>query len=140
MLKRSITYEDFDGKTVTEEFYFNISQPELVEMEVEHKDGFAEWLQNAIKAEDNKTLMEQFKNIILTAYGEKSEDGRRFMKTAEIREGFSQTAAFIALYTELFTSDKAASEFIVAIMPKEIVKASEGALQGAPPAPPTPTS
>lgn len=125
MLKRSITYTNFNDEEITEEFYFNLSKAELIEMEVDKKEGLGEYLQKIIKAEDRKELIQMFKEIVLKAYGEKSEDGKRFIKNDEMREAFSQTAAYQELFMELATNDKAATIFIKAIMPKDMTEAVE---------------
>lgn len=120
MLKRDITYEDFDGNQITETFYFNVSKPELIELEVEVKDGFSAWMQKIIKAEDYQTIIKEFKRLVLFAYGEKSEDGKRFIKSDQLREEFSQTNAYNVLFMELAQDDGKASEFVLGIMPKDM--------------------
>lgn len=120
MLKREITYEDFDGEEVTEVFYFNISKPELVELEVENKEGMEATIQKIIKTEDNKTLVQLFKRLILLAYGQKSEDGKRFIKSEQLAEEFSQTAAYSTLFMELASDDGAAVKFIQGILPRDM--------------------
>ena len=120
MLKRSITYEDYNGETVTDDFYFNLSKPELVELEVNIEGGFGRFLQTIIKSENTKALIQEFKKIILMAYGQKTEDGKRFIKNDELREGFSQTEAYSVLFMELATDDKAATAFLTAILPRDM--------------------
>lgn len=120
MLKREITYEDFEGNEITEVFYFNISKPELVELEVEKKEGFDAWIKQIIEAEDNKTLVGVFKKIVLMAYGQKSEDGKRFIKSDQMAEEFSQTNAYSELFMELATNEGAAAEFLIATLPKDM--------------------
>lgn len=120
MLKRDITFEDFDGKKVTETHYFNLQKSELLEMEVSERDGFAAMLQRIVATQDAKGLIAEFKKLILVAYGQRSEDGRRFVKNAELREEFSQTAAFDALFMELATNESAAAEFIQGVIPKDL--------------------
>ena len=121
MLKRQITYKDFDDNDVTEVFYFNLSKPELIELEVEYGTSFAAMIQGIIDAEDNKRLLEEFKRIVLLAYGQKSEDGKRFVKSDALREDFQHHAAYIALYMELSTDEEKAGEFINGIMPADLV-------------------
>lgn len=151
MLKREITYEDFNGDTVTDVFYFNISKPELIELEVEVDQGFSSWIETIIEAKDHKTLLQQFKRIVLMAYGKKSEDGKRFVKNDQLREEFSQTAAYSALFMELATNDNAAADFLIAVLPKDMKGELEKSVQGVttvptpptpppPPVPPTPRS
>lgn len=117
MLKREIKYEDFNGETQTEVFYFNISKTELLEMSV---DGFVEMMQKIIDDKDGKNIMKYSQEVILLSYGVKSEDGKKFEKSAELKEAFAQTAAYDALFTELVTDAGAAAEFIMGVMPKDL--------------------
>jgi hypothetical protein len=117
MLKKTITYEDFNGETVSEDFFFHLSKAELVELEMSHLGGLSESLQKIIDAEDNKQIIAEFKNIILTAYGKRSSDGRRFTKNQELRDEFISTEAYSALFMELVTDTDAAIEFINGIIP-----------------------
>jgi predicted nucleic acid-binding protein len=120
MLKKEITYEDFDGEMVTHTFYFNLTRTEIIEYTVEYEEGMEQTLQKIIKAEDIRSLVHEFKKIVLFAYG--IRDGSMFKKSKEIREEFSQTAAYDALFMELATSDDAASSFIKGIMPKGLAE------------------
>jgi len=133
MLKREIKYRDFDDNEVTDTFYFNITKSEVVELEVGHKGGMEEWIKKVTKTEDHQALIAEFKRIILLSYGQKSEDGKRFIKTAEMREEFSQTAAFDALFIELATDETAAANFIKGILPADVRGQVEAATQLAPP-------
>lgn len=121
MLKRDITYEDYNGNTVTEAFYFNLSKPELVEMEVEYPQGLSALIQSVMDAKDNKTLISLMKDLILRCYGQKSVDGKRFVKSAELRVEFSQTAAYEVLFMDLATNDSSAATFIKGILPRDMV-------------------
>lgn len=129
MLKREITYEDFNGNQVTDLYYFNLSKPELIEMEVEHKGGFGAMMKTVIDSKDHKTLIKTFKDIVLMSYGVKSDDGKRFIKTDELRLEFSQTAAFDVLFMELATNDAAAAIFIKGVMPKDMAAEVEKAME-----------
>jgi hypothetical protein len=119
MLKREIKYEDFDGNMVSDVFYFNLSQPELIELEVETTKGFGRLLQDIVESKDNKEIIARFKQIVLMAYGVKSEDGKRFIKSDQLKEEFSQTAAYSALFMELATNDDAAIIFLNGVLPRE---------------------
>lgn len=136
MLKKTITYEDFNGKEVSEEFFFHLSKAELVELEMSHKGGMLEWLQNLIKAEDGKTIMEEFKKIILNSYGKKSDDGRRFTKNETLREEFESSEAYSTLFMELVTDAEKASEFVNGIIPagmaEEVAKLSPSPISAVP--------
>lgn len=118
MLKKTITYTDYNGVERTEDFWFNLSKAELMEMELSTAGGIADMIQRIVKAQDQPTIVKIFKELILKAYGEKSADGRRFVKSKEISEAFSQTEAYSMLFMELATSDTAASDFVNGIVPK----------------------
>lgn len=142
MLKREITYEDFNGSKVTETFYFNISKPELIEMQVEHDMGMAQFLQSIVESNNHKEVLKKFKEIVLLAYGEKSEDGKYFLKSDEIRNKFSQSAAYSSLFTELATNDDAAAIFIKGVLPQDMGEKPDqdkpvGPPKAVMPAPPT---
>lgn len=118
MLKKTITYEDFNGETVSEDFFFHLSKAELVELEMSHQGGLSSALQRIVDAEDGKGIVAEFKNIILSAYGQKSLDGRRFVKNQTIREEFESTEAYSTLFMELVMNADAAAEFINGIIPQ----------------------
>ncbi len=139
MLKRSITYEDFNGYETTDIFYFNVSKPELIELEVEYDQGFGEMIQTVIDSKDNKSLIRIFKKIVLLAYGQKSEDGKRFIKSEKLREEFSQTAAYSALFMELAGDDGAAAIFIKGVLPKDMAGEVDKAAKTLSPTPITQT-
>lgn len=120
MLKREITYLDFNDEEVTEIFYFNISKPELIELDVETTQGMSATINKIVEAKDNGALIREFKRIILLAYGQKSEDGKRFIKSDQLREEFSQTAAYQSLFMELATEDEAAVTFLTGVLPKDL--------------------
>ena len=125
MLKKTITYEDYNGVERTEDFYFNLSQAELMDMQLGVNGGYSEMLQKIIAAKDQPAIIAIFKELILKAYGEKSPDGRRFIKSKEISEAFSQTEAFSELYMELATDDNAAAAFVNGIIPAKIAEEVE---------------
>lgn len=125
VLKRDISYEDYNGDKVTETCYFNLTKSEIIELEVGYKGGLQETIQRIIKTQDNKQLIAEFKRLILLAYGVKSDDGRRFIKSDELREEFSQTAAYDSLFMELATNADSAATFITGIVPKDFAKEIE---------------
>ena len=118
MLKKTMTYEDFNGVSRTEDFYFNLSKAEIASMELGTEGGLAEMLKRIVAAKDTKKIIEVFKDILLKAYGIKSDDGRRFIKSEELSKEFSETEAFSDLFIQLATDGTAASDFINAIIPK----------------------
>jgi hypothetical protein len=117
VLKKTLTYEDFNGETVSEDFFFHLSKAELVELELSHDGGLSESLKKIIASEDGKNIIAEFKNIILTAYGKRSDDGRRFIKSQALRDEFESTEAYSTLFMELVTNADAAVEFVNGIIP-----------------------
>lgn len=122
MLKKTITYTDYNGEERTEDFYFNLSKAELAEMELSAEGGLETKINKIINTRDTKELISIFKEIVLSSYGEKSDDGRRFIKSEEARKAFSETEAYSNLFMELaFDADKA-SDFINGIIPSDLDK------------------
>jgi hypothetical protein len=120
MLKRDIKYIDFDGNEAVDTCYFNLSKTELVEYDGAYARGFVNFLNSIIEAKDGATLMTEVKKLILRAYGVRSEDGKRFMKSEQISEEFTQTAAYDALFMELVQSEEAAAIFVTGILPPDL--------------------
>lgn len=120
MLKKTITYTDYNDVERTEDFYFNLSKAELMEMELTASGGLGETIEKIISAKDNPAIVKIFKDLVLKAYGEKSADGKRFMKSAEISAGFEQTEAYSILFMELATDADAAAAFVNGIVPKDL--------------------
>ena len=125
MLKKLIKYTDYDGRERAENFYFYMSKAELMEMELGTVGGMQNLIQLIIDKQDIPKIMDAFKTIILKAYGEKSADGRRFIKSKELSEAFSQTEAYSNLYMELITDADAAAVFINGIVPEDVAMAAE---------------
>ena len=117
MLKKSITYTDYNGNSCTEDFYFNISNAEVIEMEHKTPGGYGELIKKAISTNDAPIIMDVFKTFILNSYGIKSPDGKRFEKSEEITKAFEQSPAYDVLFMELCTNADAAAAFVAAIMP-----------------------
>lgn len=120
MLKKSITYTDYNRVERTEDFYFNLSKAELMEMELGVTGGMTEMLNKIIAAKDAPSLMKTFKEMIMKSYGIKSDDGKRLIKSEELSIAFTQTEAYSVLFMELITDDKAAADFVNGIIPNEI--------------------
>ena len=122
MLKRTITYADYNGNERTEDFYFNLSKAEIMEMEMSTSGGLAEMIQRIVAAQDAPAIISIFKKLVLKAYGEKSPDGKRFVKSDEIAAAFSQTEAYSQLFMELATNADAAAAFINGVVPADVAQ------------------
>lgn len=117
MIKREITYTDYDGVERKETFYFNLTKAELLKMESSEDGGLSNKLQNLIDSPNGREIMHFVNAILLAAYGEKSADGRRFVKSPEISKAFSETPAFDEIFTELVTDAEKAAVFVNGLMP-----------------------
>lgn len=118
MFAKTVTYTDYNNVERTETFYFNLTKAEVLEMELGTTGGLSAMIQGVIDAKDTPQLIKIFKDLVLKAYGEKSADGRRFIKTPKIAEEFAQTEAYSEIFMELATNEKAASAFVDGITPK----------------------
>ena len=119
MLKKTVTYTDFDDNVRTEDFFFNLTEQEIAEMELSTEGGLGNFINKAVAAKSQVELIELFKKLILAAYGVKSADGRRFVKNDAVREDFMSTQAFSDIYMELVQDADKASAFFNGIVPKE---------------------
>lgn len=124
MLKRTISYTDYHGTERTEDFYFNLTKAEIMEMEMGTTGGMAEMIQRIVSAQDAPAIIKVFKDLVLKAYGQKSPDGKRFIKNDDLREDFAQTEAYSQLFMELATDADAAAKFVNGIMPQDLVQQS----------------
>ncbi len=122
MLKKTITYVDFNGDEVSEDFYFHLSKAELVELEMSHEGGLTEQMRRIAQAQDGKAIIAEFKNIILGSYGQRSPDGRRFIKNQALRDEFESTEAYSTLFMELVTDAEKAAEFVRGVIPQDLAE------------------
>lgn len=123
MLKKTIEYVDYNGVARKEDHWFNLSKAELMEMELGTTGGFAEMIQKVINAQDTPSLIKIFKDLILQAYGEKSPDGKRFMKVVNgvrLSDAFAESEAYVSLFMELATDADAATKFVNGIIPADV--------------------
>ena len=132
MVKKTITYNDFDGRTRTEDFYFNLTKAECLEMEASVNGGLTNMLQKLIDTQDHATIVQIVKDIIRRSYGEKSLDGKYLIKDEELFRKFSYTRAYSKLYMELATDAKAGADFMNAVVDTDdgIVPASVTPIDG----------
>ena len=118
MLKKSVTYTDLNDEVRTEELYFNLSRLELVEMEASTPEGLEKMITDIATSQNNKRILEFFKDFVLKSYGEKSEDGKRFVKSPELSRAFAETLACDELLFEVMSDPDAATAFMTGILPK----------------------
>ena len=112
MRKETITYTDYNDGTRTEDFFFNLNEAELTALQYGVDGGLKEMLERIVKSNDNKQIMACFHELIAKSYGEKSPDGRRFIKSKELSEAFMQTEAYNELMLRFMTDANYSAEFI----------------------------
>lgn len=122
MLKKTVTYVDYNGVERTEDFYFNLTKAEVAEMELSVQGGFSKMIEEIVASKDNVQIVNLFKQMVLKSYGEKSPDGRRFVKSDEIAQAFAQTEAYSEIFMELALDEKKAADFVNGIMPANLDK------------------
>ena len=127
MLKKHIKYVDYNGEEREEDFYFNLSKAEIAEMELSTEGGLVEKINRISSSKNMPQIAALFKEIILKSYGEKSPDGKRFIKSAELSEAFCQTEAYSDLFMELASNAESAADFIKGIIPADVRKQLESA-------------
>ena len=120
MVKRNVTYNDFEGEERTDVFYFNLTEAELADIELQYDGDMAKKMQIMQEKRDGRGMFEMISNLILRAYGEKTSDGKRFVKNAEMREAFAASDAYSKLLMDLLEDDKKLANFMTAIMPVNI--------------------
>ena len=122
MIKETITYTDYNGTERKEDFYFNLTKAEVMELEMSTQGGLAEMIQRIVAAQDQPAIIKVFKDLIIKAYGVKSPDGKRFIKNQEVVDDFVQTEAFSELFMKLATDADAAAKFVNGIVPADLAK------------------
>lgn len=125
MLKKTIKFIDYFGDEREEDFYFNLSKAELMKLQLGTVGGLTERIKTIMSTKNVPAMMDLFEDIILKSYGEKSEDGRRFIKNDELAKAFSETPAYEELFMEILTEEGAAANFIKGIIPAELAKELE---------------
>ena len=124
MYAKTIKYEDYNGNMREETFYFNLSKAELIDLEWRTPGGLENYMKHIMSMMDGQALADTFKMLIEKSYGVKDPEGRRFIKNEQVLKNFTETEAYVELYVQLATDDKAAAEFVNGIFPKEAVEAA----------------
>lgn len=132
MFVKEIKYTDYNGVDRTEKFYFNLNKSELTEMDLTTAGGMKSFIERIINTQETSELIKLFKELILKAYGQKSDDGKRFIKSEELRNEFAQTMAYDTYFMLLATNEKEAIKFVNGVMPADLV--AEAQKQGQIPA------
>ena len=121
MIKETVTYTDYNGTERTEDFYFNFTEAELAEMQLEVDGGLEDKIRQIVNANDTSKIIKIFKDtIFLKSYGKKSDDGRRMIKNTEVLDEFTQSPAYSILFMKYATNAEALSNFINNVIPADL--------------------
>lgn len=120
MLKKTITYNDYNGVSRTEDFYFNLTQTECIELETSVEGGLSETIKSMYQKQEASKIFPLFKKLIMLSYGEKTPDGKRFVKSEKLSEEFSQTPAYDSLFIDLISDTQHIIDFVNGIIPGDI--------------------
>ena len=121
MYRTDVTYENFDGEQVTETCYFNLTKAEMLQLQLQYPEGYQVYLQRLVDDNNRKAMIDEFKHILSMSYGERSADGRKFIKSEEISNAFMASEAYSELFIKLVSEEGYAEKFMSAVMPKDIV-------------------
>lgn len=121
MYRTDVTYENFDGEQVTETCYFNLTKAEMLQLQLQYPEGYQVYLQRLVDDNNRKAMIDEFKHILSMSYGERSADGRKFIKSEEISNAFMASEAYSELFIKLISEEGYAEKFMSAVMPKDIV-------------------
>ena len=125
MIKKNISFTDYNGNQRSEDFSFNLTKAEIAEMELSTVGGLTQMLRGMIAAQDMPAIVKFVKELILKSYGKKSPDGKRFIKSEELSEEFMQTEAYSQLFMELATDADATAKFVNGILPEDVRQQAE---------------
>ena len=122
MFKKTITYTNFNGEEITEDFFFNLSKSEIAKSNFSTAGGIENLLRKLVNEKNIQSLSDLFTDFIGRSYGIRSDDGKFFRKSPEIRADFENSAAYDTLYMELLTSPESAVEFLKGVLPSDLTK------------------
>lgn len=112
MIKKTISYVDFNGTQRNDDYYFHLSVPEATRFAARFgEQGWEAGIKSIVDSGDLRDVLDLFEDVILTSYGQKSPDGRTFVKNKEMRESFSNSEAYAQLFEELIMSPDAMTQF-----------------------------
>ena len=118
MIKETVKYIDYNGVEREDTLYFHFNKAEIAMMQMSVEGGMSERIQKIIDAKDQQEIIKLFKKLVLDSYGIKSEDGKRFEKSEQLRTEFEQSEAYSELFMTLATNTDEARKFVNGILPQ----------------------
>lgn len=120
MFSRTFEYTGYDGQPHKDTWWFNLSEAELYKLELSNLGGMNGMMNRLLRESKPGEIVEVFESLILSAVGERSVDGRKFIKNQEIRDDFYQSKAYSDLFVELVSSGEKLAEFLKGAIPAEV--------------------
>lgn len=120
MIKKTVTFTNYNDQEVTKSYYFNIDKLEAAELELEYGD-LIETVEELLESSDGKKVYGIFKEIILNAVGQKSADGNSFIKNQQIRDEFAGSPALGEIIMDMFKNPEAAGPFLEGMLPASML-------------------
>ena len=128
MVKKTITYTDFEGNEVTKDFYFNISKMEFRELDRRIPGGLERFIDTVRTEKDPDKMLDLMNLLILESYGEISEEGRFVKEDARGRRlsnYFKISEAWDVLFTNMLQNENELSEFLTGIVPQDVANGAK---------------
>ena len=119
MQKLTVQYQNFDGDLETEDLYFHLNIKELQEME-NWDVPLTKRIAKLTKTEDGKEAFELMRDIVEAAYGERSADGKRFVKNPEVLKNFTQGLAYDEVIISFIDGTTDLGKFVEGLLPKKV--------------------
>lgn len=128
MVKKTLTYTDYDGNEITKDHYFNLSKMEFRELDRAIPGGLNNRIEQIRVEKDEDRLLDLMSTLILASYGEKAEDGRFVKEDAQGRKlssYFKVSEAWDVLFLNLLQNEQELNEFLVGIVPKDVAEGAK---------------
>lgn len=121
MIKRSYKFVDYNDNEREETYYFDLRDDEIVKLELGTKGGLSEKIKRLTAAQDIPEIIKVFEDVVKMSYGEKSADGREFIKDPVLTKSFMQTRGYSMLFMDFITKENFASDFFNELVPNSAV-------------------
>lgn len=111
MFKHSVEYVDFNGSDRKEDLYFHLSLPEVTRLEAEIGMGLEDYIKGLTTNQELNTLLAFLERMLLSSYGQKTSDGKSFIKSQVIREAFEYSQAYAEIFEQVLSNPDLARKF-----------------------------
>ena len=129
MIKRTVKYTDFNDVKREEDFYFNLTKDEVLDLQSSVPGGYSAYIEGISNAEDISAVYDQIKKFIDISYGVKSDDGRKFTKSPEALMEFKSTNAYSNLIFDMLDQQDSLVDFVNGILPQDLLARANAVLE-----------